>query len=92
MHGGGLAAALRLGAGAAFRRTARRKGYTVAVFAIARKLAHLVYRALLYGQEYVDMGAELCEPQYHKQALSNLKARADNLGYNLVPHSPAAAA
>ena len=78
--------------GAAFRRTARRKGYTVAVFAIARKLAHLVYRALRYGQEYVDIGAELYEQQYHKQAVSNLKARADNLGYNLVPLSPAAAA
>ena len=78
--------------GAAFRRIARRKGYTVAVFAIARKLAHLVYRALRYGQEYVDMGAERYEQRYRKQAVSNLKARADNLGYDLVPHSPAAAA
>ena len=65
--------------GAAFRR-------------IARKLAHLVYRALRYGQEYVDMGAERYEQRYRKQAVSNLKARADNLGYDLVPHSPAAAA
>ena len=78
--------------GAAFRRLARRKGYTVAVFAIARKLAHLVYRALRYGQEYVDMGAERYEQRYRKQAVSNLKARADNLGYDLVPHTPAAAA
>ena len=35
--------------GAAFRRLARRKGHSVAVFAMARKLAILVYRILRYG-------------------------------------------
>jgi len=78
--------------GAAFRRTARRKGFTVAVFAIARKLAHLVYRALRFGQEYVDMGAERYEQRCHRQAVSNLKVHADYLGYDLIPHTPPVAA
>ena len=78
--------------GATFRRTARRKGFTVAVFAIARKLAQLVYRALRFGQEYVDMGAERYQQRYRKQAVSNLKVHADYLGYDLVPHTPAVAA
>ena len=55
-------------------------------------LAHLVYRALCFGQEYVDMGAEHYEQRYRKQAVSDLKVHADYLGYDLVPHSPAAAA
>ena len=44
--------------GAAFRRKARHKGWTVAVFSMARRLAVLVYRMLRYGQDYVDMGEE----------------------------------
>jgi hypothetical protein len=44
--------------GAAFRRIARHKGGAVAVFAIARKLATLVYRMLHYGQDYIDVGCE----------------------------------
>ena len=61
-----VAAALRMAAvalqrshsalGANFRRIARRKGYRVAVFATARKLAQLVYRMLRWGQDYVDIG------------------------------------
>ena len=47
--------------GAAFRRKARHKGWTVAVFSMARRLAVLVYRMLRYGQDYVDMGEESYE-------------------------------
>lgn len=42
--------------GATLRRTARRKGHPVAVFALARKLAVLVYRTLRCRQDYVDIG------------------------------------
>lgn len=41
--------------GAAYRRKARHKGATVAVFAIARKLAQLVHRALRYGHNSLDI-------------------------------------
>jgi hypothetical protein len=42
--------------GATFRRIARQKGGAVAVFAIARQHARLVYGMLRYGQDYVDVG------------------------------------
>ena len=50
----------------------------VAVFAIACKLAHLVYRALRY------------EERYRKQRVSNLNVHADSLGYCWAPQTAAA--
>ena len=42
--------------GAKYRRLARRKDAGIAVFAIARRLATLIYRMLRYGQDYIDEG------------------------------------
>ena len=43
----------------------------VAVFAIARKLAILVYRMLRYGQDYVDIGEQAYEAQFqHRRPAS----------------------
>ena len=78
--------------GAEFRRIARRKGYSVAVFAIARKLAQLVYRALRYGQEYLDIGEQAYEKRHQRRALASLTVRATNLGYDLVAHESETAA
>ena len=79
--------------GAEFRRVARRKGYSVAVFAIARKLAQLVYRALRYGQEYLDIGEEAYEKKRHQhRALASVVARAADLGYDLVAQESETAA
>ncbi len=50
--------------GAYFRRIAHRKEFSVAVLATARKLACFVYRALRYGQSYVDTGADASEKAY----------------------------
>ena len=82
--------------GAAFRRKARHKGFSVAVFAIARKLAMLVYRMLRYGQDYLDIGQQEYEARFQEQRLSGLEAAAKSLGYRLVadrkPPQPAATA
>ena len=78
--------------GAEFRRIARRKGYSVAVFAIARKLAQLVYRALRYGQEYLDIGEEAYEKRHQERALFSLAARAADLGYDLMSRESETAA
>jgi transposase len=43
--------------GAYFRHIARHNDRAVAVFATARRLAILIYRALRWGQAYVDRGA-----------------------------------
>ena len=90
-----VAAVLRMGAvslqrsktalGAAFRRIARRKDGAVAVFAMARKLAQLVYRMLRYGQDYVDIGQNAYEHQFQARRLAGLKDAAKALGYTLAP-------
>ncbi len=97
-----IAAALRMAAtavrrsksalGAAYRRLARRKGATVAVFAIARKLAQYVYRMMRYGQDYVDIGEQEYERRHMQQRLHSLRETARALGYKLVePESSPAA-
>jgi len=90
-----VAAALRMAAlslrhsatalGAYYRRIARRVGADVAVFATARKLATLIYRALRWGQPYVDEGAEAYENRYQEIRMTALKAKAKELGYELLP-------
>ena len=71
--------------GAYFRRVARRKGGAVAVFATARKLAVYIYRMLVYGQDYVDIGAVAYEAQFEATRLTGLKNSARQLGYELIP-------
>jgi transposase len=70
--------------GAAYRRIARHKGAKVAIFAIARKLAQLVYRMLRYGQDYVDIGERAYEQQFLARRVANLRDAARSLGYSLT--------
>lgn len=76
--------------GAYYRRLARRKGSAVAIFATARKLAHLIFRMLRYGQDYFDEGAAAYEARFHQQRLRHLALTAQQLGYKLVPALDAA--
>jgi transposase len=90
-----IAAALRMAAsalhrtktalGAAYRRIARIKGASVAIFATARKLAQLVYRMLRFGQDYIDVGEAAYDLRFQMRRLANLKATAKMLGYTLTP-------
>lgn len=73
--------------GAHFRRIARRKGYRVAVFATARKLARLVYRMLRWGQDYVDIGAQAYELRFRQLRIAGMQRAADALGYELLPQA-----
>jgi len=92
-----VAAALRMAAvalqrshsalGAAFRRIARLKGYRVAVFATARKLAQLVYRMLRWGQDYVDIGDTAYELRFRDKRVTGMQRAAESLGYKLVPQA-----
>ena len=72
--------------GAYYRKVSRRKGGDVAVFA-TRKLATLIYRLLRWGQPYVDEGAEAYERRYQEFRITALKAKARELGYELVQHA-----
>lgn len=89
------AAALRLAAqslersrtalGAFYRRMKARLGPAQAVTATAHKLARLIYHMLRHGAEYVDIGQEAYERQYHTRVLKNLNRRAKQMGYILMP-------
>lgn len=70
--------------GAEYRRIARNKGASVALFAMARKLAQLVYRMLRHGQDYVDIGQAAYEARTQARRLAGLRAAAKSLGYELT--------
>lgn len=70
--------------GAYYRRIARTKDGSVAVFSTARKLAALIYRLLRWGQAYVDEGQKAYEERYQKLRIRTLASTAAQLGYELV--------
>lgn len=70
--------------GAAYRRLARRKGASVAVFATARKLALLIYRMLRYGVAYVDEGVRAYEERFQAAKLQMCEQIANQFGYKLI--------
>ena len=70
--------------GAYYRRLARRKDASVAIFATARKLAILIYRMLKYGTEYVDEGAKAYEERFRNQRLHSIQNIAKSMGYQLI--------
>lgn len=70
--------------GAFFRRLAARIGKAKAVTATARKLAVLFYNTLRHGAAYVDPGANYYEERYRQRTVTNLRRRAEALGFALV--------
>ena len=90
-----VATALRLAArslhrsdsalGANFRRLRARLGPPKAITATANKLAKLVYRLLVYGQEYYDRGARHYEQHFRRNQLHWLQKQAKALDLKLVP-------
>lgn len=73
--------------GAFYRRLAYRTDKPTAITATARKLAILVYRVLSGTLVYKDPGEDAYEAQHRSRALSNLRRRAQRLGFELVPLS-----
>ena len=70
--------------GAYFRRMARRQDRAIAIGATARKLAERIYRALRWGQEYLDQGAEAYEARFQQNRLRYAVTIAASMGYILV--------
>jgi transposase len=55
--------------GAFFRTVARRTDKKTAVKATARRIAHMIYRGVVYGKEYIDCGAEAYEARLRERTL-----------------------
>ena len=77
--------------GAYYRKTAYRKGSSVAAFATAAKLAQRIYRALAYGIEYATQGDEQWQRADLDRRRARLARQAATLGMNLVPSAAATA-
>jgi transposase len=73
--------------GARYRRLRTRLDGPVAVKAMARYLACLVYRMVTKGQAYVDRGASHYETKRQEREQFALQRRALSLGLKLVPSS-----
>ena len=73
--------------GARYRRLRARLDGPVAVKAMARYLACLVYRMITKGQAYVDRGAAYYETKRKEKELFALQRRAASLGLLLVPET-----
>ena len=70
--------------GAFFRRMRARLGAPKAITATAHKLARILYRMLINGENYREIGENYYEQQYQTRVLKNLTKRAEELGYVLV--------
>lgn len=71
--------------GAFFRKMRSRLGAPKAITATAHKLAKIIYRMLINGEDYRELGENYYEQQYHKRVLGNLKKRAKEMGFLLIP-------
>jgi transposase len=73
--------------GAYYRRMASRVTKSKAIKAVAHKLARLIYKLLTNGHEYVAIGQDRYEKEYHKRRIKNLIKNARELGYELVENT-----
>lgn len=71
--------------GAFFRRMRSRLGAPKAITATAHKLAKTIYRMLVNGEDYWEVGENYYEQQYQARVLTNLTKRAKEMGYALTP-------
>ena len=75
--------------GAHYRRLSRRKGMSIAIGATTREIAQHIYRALRWGQEYVDQGAAAYEARFRNNRLKYAQSIAKSMGYVLLPSESA---
>jgi transposase len=75
--------------GAFFRSVARRSDWKTAVKATARKMAHMIYRAVRYGVEYVDKGAKAYEERAREKTIKTVKHLIKSLGISELELSSA---
>lgn len=71
--------------GAFYRRLATRAGRGKAVVATAAKLARVIYSMLRNHTAFADPGATAYEQNYRERVVRNLKRRAKDLGFQLIP-------
>jgi transposase len=78
--------------GAFFRSVARRADRKTAVKATARRMAHMIYRALRYGAAYVDKGAAAFDAHQRERTLRTVRRLVKLHNINALELQPALAA
>jgi len=68
--------------GAFFRNVARRTDKKTAVKATARRMAHMIYRGVQYGKEYIDNGAEAYESRLRERTVKTVKKLIKSFNIN----------
>jgi hypothetical protein len=71
--------------GGFLRRLKFRLGAPKAITATAHKLAIIIYSMLKNGTQYIEVGLEAYERSYRERLIKNLKQKASQLGFSLVP-------
>lgn len=75
--------------GAHFRKCRGRHNGPKAITMVAHKLARLIYRMLKEGKEYVELGASHHEAIHREREEANIRRRAKDMGFDLVPMAAA---
>jgi transposase len=71
--------------GAFGKRIAGRRGASVAIKAMARKLATWIYAIMMKGMEFVNNGIQQYEEKQRKDKLKWLEKQAKELNFSLIP-------
>ena len=74
--------------GGFYRRMAGRRGGLVAIIATARKLAVLIWRAMVHGMAYVEEGLKAYEAKVLETKRCTLQRLASQMGMQLLPAIP----
>ncbi len=64
-----------------------RRGPKKAIVAIAHRISKAIYNIIKHGQRFKDLGENYLTAQTRQRAINNVKQRAKQLGYELVPCS-----
>jgi len=68
--------------GAFLQNVARRTDKKTAIRATARRMAHLIYRGVVYGQEYLDCGAQAFEARLRQKTLKTVNRLIKSFGFD----------
>jgi transposase len=74
--------------GAFYRNVARRTDRKTAVKATARRMAHMIYRGVKYGQEYIERGQEAFDLRMKEKAINKVKKLVNSFNINVIDIIP----
>ena len=62
-----------------------RRGAKKAIVAIAHRISKAIFNIIKQGDTFMDLGEDYLTVQTRQRVINNIKKRAEQLGYRLVP-------